>query len=525
MKRKLFAFVFCLLVCAALPTALFACGKGDLPDDLVLTGENVTDVPAGEYTLPYTVENYEKYKNEYELSLSVTVYDGSNEPVTVENNRKIVVQADKTYTVLVMLYSAKDGKRVVRSHEFFVRAEHSARTVTFVYDEDDLEIETLTVPYGSSIAWDDLPELPDRYFVGGDDEIVGFTEITYKRWIVYSGSTSRELTPEDLQNITRSFTVYGYLEYVTHALPVVVHFESNGGTEIPDYHTDTQTPLDRQPSPEKDGFAFVGWYFDEECTSPYNWNERTFIPADFTLYAKYVEANDDECADLSLFRFTPHENEFGNAYYSLAPKNPAILTGDLVLPTAYNRLPVSDVDENAFDSSPITSVLIPSSYRLSGQYQFHNCASLVSVIFEEGSRTYDIPQYCFADCVALRDLTLPGNLIRIRSHAFYGCLSLSDLVLPETLNVIGDNAFGECKSLTRVSAPDALSDITDYAFAGCERLSELLFGRNASISYIADTALDDTAVTGIVLPSRCRTSTVFDGDVDRVHITYYPDVE
>ena len=512
------------MLCVALLTTLFSCKKDELPEQLHPECENLYDVPAGEFTLPFSIPDFEKYEDKYDLDLSVSVYDEDNEPISVKNNRKIVVEEDKKYTVLVLLYAVVNGERVVRTHEFFIESQHSARTVSFVYDEDEAEIETRTVPYGGSIEWNDLPEIADRYFVSGDD-LAGYTEILSKKWVVYNNKGQRDLVPEDLQNITSSFQVYAYLEYRVSALPIVVHFESNGGTEIPDYHTDTQTALDRQPSPEKDGYAFIGWCFDEECTSFYDWTERTYIPEDFTLYAKYVKNNDDVCTPVTLFVFTKGENEYGNAYYSLRPKDPQEISGELVLPTCYRGLPVVDIDDDAFSGSPVTDVFIPYSYHITGQRQFSDCTSLVSVTFEEGSRCYLLPDYFLSGCIALETIVLPDRLMRIQPHAFYGCLSLSSVSLPSTLERIELKAFAECKSLTSLTIPDNVTTIEDGTFMGSSNFSEIKFSRNSRIQYIGYDAFDDTLVTEIILPSSLRTEIVFDGDVDKIHIRYYSNAE
>ncbi len=68
-------------------------------------------------------------------------------------------------------------------------------------------------------------------------------------------------------------------------------FYSNGGTEVP-YFTGTQQDVQvlentgMMPVPEKEGYAFEGWYFDEACTQPFMAEALAgdIIP----LYANYL---------------------------------------------------------------------------------------------------------------------------------------------------------------------------------------------------------------------------------------------
>lgn len=45
--------------------------------------------------------------------------------------------------------------------------------------------------------------------------------------------------------------------------------------------------LQNTPSPERTGYTFAGWYFDDECTIPYDFSENA-IDDDLTVYAKWT---------------------------------------------------------------------------------------------------------------------------------------------------------------------------------------------------------------------------------------------
>ena len=65
----------------------------------------------------------------------------------------------------------------------------------------------------------------------------------------------------------------------------IMHFESNGGSDVPDRTESYGTKLSAPAAPEREGYAFDGWYSDPGMETRY---EFTVMPAgDFTLYAKW----------------------------------------------------------------------------------------------------------------------------------------------------------------------------------------------------------------------------------------------
>lgn len=70
-----------------------------------------------------------------------------------------------------------------------------------------------------------------------------------------------------------------------------VTFETYGGTELSPAIPDNEGKLPVIPDPQKDGYTFIGWYYDEEFNLPADVVNETFeVPE--VLYAKY-EANEN----------------------------------------------------------------------------------------------------------------------------------------------------------------------------------------------------------------------------------------
>ncbi len=66
-----------------------------------------------------------------------------------------------------------------------------------------------------------------------------------------------------------------------------VWFEVNGGAWLDAVTVKKGDTISSLPTPERNGFAFGGWYKDAELTQPFDSNEK--ITATTTLYAKWVE--------------------------------------------------------------------------------------------------------------------------------------------------------------------------------------------------------------------------------------------
>ena len=109
-----------------------------------------------------------------------------------------------------------------------------------------------------------------------------------------------------------------------------------------------------------------------------------------------------------------------------------------------------------------------------------------------------IPQWTFASCYFLEEVTLPekleaiGNnafeydrymtinfpegLKRINDGAFYCCYNTNFGAFPEGLEKIGSNAFRECHTIVDLVVPQNVSSLGSYAFQYCSNLKKAELG-------------------------------------------------
>ncbi|MCR5123184.1 MAG: leucine-rich repeat domain-containing protein [Ruminococcus sp.] len=127
------------------------------------------------------------------------------------------------------------------------------------------------------------------------------------------------------------------------------------------------------------------------------------------------------------------------------------------------------IDLRAFsDCTALEKITLPAAY-LEPQI-FENCTALESV----NLAAYDtLPQFLFAGCSALTEVTVPNGTRVISEGAFQNCLGLETVKLPDSLKEIHNNAFAGCTCLKEVQMGSQVEAIGTNAFADCpiERLA------------------------------------------------------
>ena len=89
---------------------------------------------------------------------------------------------------------------------------------------------------------------------------------------------------DDVLTIVHSGNTYHFLKKVNYT----VSFDVDGGSAITDKMVMNGKTLAKPADPIKQGYEFVGWYTDEECTTSFVF-DATPIKENITLYAKYAK--------------------------------------------------------------------------------------------------------------------------------------------------------------------------------------------------------------------------------------------
>ena len=266
--------------------------------------------------------------------------------------------------------------------------------------------------------------------------------------------------------------------------------------------TVTETIVKGQQLPEPETpTAPSGYYFDSWFTDPEFKNIATF-PLEIQghkLYARFANLPSNW---LSLN---------GNEY--MVVNGGEQLSGDIVIPTMYNGLPVTSMSSTTLEEADmtkmvfveqtnITSVDIPHTITSIPVGTFITCIDLTKVSLPESLTEIDYA--AFAECRGLTSIDLSGctSLTSIGNYAFSDCSGLTSIVIPASVTSIGTYAFSDCSKLTNIdlSGCTSLTSIGTYAFSDCSGLTSIVIP--ASVTSIGDGVFSlCEGLTSITLPN------------------------
>ncbi|MDD6728416.1 MAG: leucine-rich repeat protein [Eubacteriales bacterium] len=205
--------------------------------------------------------------------------------------------------------------------------------------------------------------------------------------------------------------------------------------------------------------------------------------------------------------------------------NQSFGSSDITQVSFENGSKCTEIEKNAFISSSVTKISIPSSVNkisdennysgvfkncekltdvifeensqltIWGKELFENCTSLKNIVINKNSILYSI--YCTLDDIAVKDLDFSNcralssipircfennnnlesinlsntNLYEINSKTFYNNTNLKKVVLPECLYSIDSNAFSSCINLNDINTDNVIS-IYSNVFSNCGMLDE-----------------------------------------------------
>lgn len=166
--------------------------------------------------------------------------------------------------------------------------------------------------------------------------------------------------------------------------------------------------------------------------------------------------------------------------------------GAVTIPETLNGQTVCGIASNAFSSSAVTELTIPSTVTWIGilgtnaadSPHFTASSSLTAIHVAS-----DNPSFCSIDGVlfdkegtTLLDYpcarrqtayVIPSGVKTIRDLAFYQASALQTISFPDSLSEIGDSAFSGCSSLVCADLPFRVTSIAGAAFESCSSMTEI----------------------------------------------------
>ena len=158
---------------------------------------------------------------------------------------------------------------------------------------------------------------------------------------------------------------------------------------------------------------------------------------------------------------------------------------DVVIPNS-----VTSMGRGVFYGSSVTSVTLSTSLTSIGENSFRNCNSLTEVTIPEGVQI--IGYEAFSYCSALTDLSLPTTLDTIAAYAFYACGMLRDLYVPASVTMIGNDAFKYCSGLESIAVEPA-----NTVYDSRDNCNALIKTANDSIILVCKNTVLPNTITSI----------------------------
>ena len=256
------------------------------------------------------------------------------------------------------------------------------------------------------------------------------------------------------------------------ALERTITFDSCGGSNV-DAITETTDTAIQLPVPEKEGYVFLGWFYEKIPAAISEKAEIEVMPGvDTTLYAAWTDEQDAQ-----YLTYTVNEDEITVTGY----------TGDgtsVKLPSEIFGLPVTHIAYRAFyENAVIASITISESVTSIGSSAFEDCDSLESITI--GGSVASIGDSAFDGCSSLKKVYISDieawcdmdfgpfndNPLSYGAALYLNGELVTSLEIPESVTSIGDYAFDSCGSLASIIIPDSVTSIGRYAFSGCKALT------------------------------------------------------
>lgn len=136
---------------------------------------------------------------------------------------------------------------------------------------------------------------------------------------------------------------------------------------------------------------------------------------------------------------------------------------------------VKNINQYLCDGNPFIKDVNLSFDTDINDYTFQGCTNIINATIKS---TGNIGKYAFANCSALKTVSLGQKITSIKQHAFDGCKELQNIVIPDAVISVGDYSFQNCDNMTSAKIGKGMTAINEYTFSGCSSLIDIQIGSN-----------------------------------------------
>ena len=213
----------------------------------------------------------------------------------------------------------------------------------------------------------------------------------------------------------------------------------------------------------------------------------------------------------------------------------------VTVPSEVEGKKVTSLQHNAFNNSPIKSIVLPDGIKAIPDNTFMGCSLLTEITIPDS--VTEIGDLAFEGCSKLAEIKIPSGVESLGERVFYKCEALTEITLPVTcksvgklcfyetslqsftaqgLETVGLRAFDCCETLEVLDAPK-LKRAEERAFWGCTSLTEI---DTSELVYAGKDAFYNTGITELNLPNiETLGEAAFSGCDNLVKLTIGPDLK
>lgn len=264
--------------------------------------------------------------------------------------------------------------------------------------------------------------------------------------------------------------------------PAVI-YKLNGASDSVNKQNPKYVPFDNEEeivlqAIEREGYTFLGWYTDKECTK-----QITAIPAHtkvaLTIYAKWEKKTAPaEPTPTPTPVPTPEPSKVPTPQPSKTPApEPSKTPSQEPAKTPENKPAKAGTQLSAAEAGASYQVVSEDEKQPTVVYTApadKNVKKItVPATITVGGITYKVESVApdaFKNCRKLTSVKISAGVQKIGKNAFSGCSKLSSVTIGKDVTEIGAGAFANCKALKKITIPAAVTKIGKKAFNKCKKL-------------------------------------------------------
>lgn len=264
--------------------------------------------------------------------------------------------------------------------------------------------------------------------------------------------------------------------------PAVI-YKLNGAPDSVNKQNPKYVPFDNEEeivlqAIEREGYTFLGWYTDKECTK-----QITAIPAHtkvaLTIYAKWEKKTAPaEPTPTPTHVPIPEPSKVPTPQPSKTPApEPSKTPSQEPSKTPENKPAKAGTQLSAAEAGASYQVVSEDEKQPTVVYTApadKNVKKItVPATITVGGITYKVESIApdaFKNCRKLTSVKISTGVQIIGKNAFSGCSKLSSVTIGKDVTEIGAGAFANCKALKKITIPAAVTKIGKKAFNKCKKL-------------------------------------------------------